>query len=83
MKITPYDREKLGKTRRPGSNVRILEEFANSEYDCVKIEGWTHKTSDGCTNSLNMSIKRANMHGIKAITINKEVFLIKVNKDEK
>ena len=43
MKLVPYDVAKL-----PGKNVysksenlRILEEFANSGLECVKVEGWT------------------------------------------
>lgn len=47
--------------------------------DCAKVEGFTHKTADGCATALNQAIKRYNKAGIKAISRKGEVFLIKTN----
>lgn len=61
-------------------NYDIIMEFVESDYDCVKIQGWTHVSAFSCTASLNKSIARFNKGGIKAITHNGEVYLVKENK---
>ena len=78
MKMTPYDSSKL-KTYgyKRSSNLELLEEFANSGIDCVKVEDWTQSTPNSCAGSLNSSIKRYNLYGIRAISRDGEVYLIK------
>ena len=83
MKLTSYDKNNFErKFYKKTNNMAIIEEFVNSEYDCVKVEGWTTQSADGCTTSLNNTIKRMNIGGIRAFTKRGEVFLIKLNGDE-
>ena len=83
MKLTPYNKKDLyinGYKRT--KNIRIIDEFVNSEYDCVKVEGWSHGEAFHHAASLNMTIKRMNKSGIKAVSRKGEVFLVKLNGDE-
>lgn len=79
MKLTAYDKRKLGnldgcygKTKMFG----VLDEFANSEMTCAKLEDWPHKSATSCQASLVKSIKRYGFN-IKVITRKGEVFLLK------
>lgn len=80
MKITPYDINKLGAINGyvKSNNLKILEEFANSNHECVKVEDYSHKTPTGCYTSLFKSIKTYNMTGIRVCIRGKDVFLVKV-----
>lgn len=77
MYIEKYNRNELGNSFKRCKNQEILEEFQNSEYDCVKVKAWNHNSAYACTTSLNMSIKRYKIMNIRAITRKGEVFLIK------
>lgn len=80
MKLVPYEREKLeGLGYKPTKLLALLDEFVQSGLDCVKVEGWTHKTAASCASSLAVAIKRQNRSGIRAVLRNGEVFLIKTN----
>ncbi len=80
MKLTPYDINKLGGIRgyAKTNNLKVLEEFANSDSDCVKVEDYPHKTATGCYTALNKSIKTFNMTGIRVCQRGQDVFLVKV-----
>ncbi len=68
LKITFYKKTKW---------LDIIDEFVNSEMKCAKLEGWTNKTSSSAASACNISIKRFNKKGIKAIERKGEVFLVK------
>lgn len=79
MKLVKYDKNKLGtKYYTKTDHQKLIEEFANSDMDCAKIEGWTHANASSCQNALAQSIKRFNFSGIRAMVRNKEVFLVKI-----
>lgn len=79
MKLVAYDKTKLdnvgGYKRSKWQG--ILDEFVNSDTDCAKVEGWTHKSATGAAGSLNTAIKRYNYGNIRAIERKGEVYLIK------
>lgn len=81
MRLTPYEKQKLGNINKRGRTgnylFELLEEFANSDLDCVKVEEWTHKNATGCVTSLYRAIKRYNKTGIRVIQRRDEVYLIK------
>ena len=60
-------------------NYDIIMEFVDSDHECVKVEGWTHANAYSCTASLNKSIETFNKGGIKAMTYNGAVYLVKTN----
>ena len=82
MRLVPYEKEKLGELKRGGHGksdiFTILNEFANSDLNCVKIEEWTQKTANGCYTSIHRSISRYKMTGIKVVKRKDEVFLVKI-----
>lgn len=78
MTLIPYDKQKLNITGYTATkNMKILEEFLNSEYDCVRVDGYTQKTAHSCGNALRQSIKRFGFNGIEVAVRKNEVFLIK------
>lgn len=77
MRLVPYDKKLVGSYYKRTKNYDILMEFVNSEHDCVKIEGWTQKKASYCSTSLQSSIKRFNIGGVKCILKGEEVYLIK------
>lgn len=82
MKLVPCDlkviKDVVGfKTTK---NYYIIMEFVESDHECVKVEGWTHSSAYGCAGSLNKSIKTFNKSGIKALSHNGEVYLVKTKK---
>ena len=78
MNLVAYDRKKLDvRSYVYGKNMELIEEFRDSDLDCVKVEGWTHKNAGICAGALNDSIKRCKAFTIRAISRNGEVYLIK------
>lgn len=78
MKITAYEKEKLGVAPNKKTYIlNILDEFLESGMDCVKIEGWTHASVNSCVNTIHKAIKRYNKGNVRVITRSGEVFLIK------
>lgn len=79
MNIVPYDSSKLNYRKR-GANQAIIEEFYNSELDCVKLTGWTHKSARTCQSNMVSSIKRMGLNNsIKVVKRNNDVFLLRVS----
>lgn len=76
MKLVACDINELSKGFKTTSNLAILEEFADSDLKCVRVEGWTHKTAWSCQSSLNTSIKRYKKN-MECRVINGEVYLVK------
>lgn len=79
MRLTPYKKEKMpniGGYKKTEIH-SLLDEFAESDLDCVKIEGWTHKNASSCMSSFRSAINRYKMSGIRCAVRNKEVYLIK------
>lgn len=80
MKLTQYDAKKLNDRQYKRTKLfDILEEFAESDMECAKVEGWPHKSATSCQASLTKSIKNFGFN-IKVVTRNKEVFLVKTIK---
>lgn len=63
-------------------NEKLLEEFVNSDMEIAEVKDYTNKDAKSCSNSLNLSIKRFHMTGIKSIIRNGKVYLIKVMNEQ-
>lgn len=80
MRLTAYNAADIKKGYYKKSDLLLMiEEFVDSDMDCAKVEGFTHKTAVGCAGAFNRAIERYNKAGIRAISRNGEVFLIKTN----
>ena len=79
MQLIPYDVTKVKTVGgyKKSENLLLLEEFANSELQCAKVENFPHKDAWICAAALRNTIKRNGMTNIECITRNGEVFLIK------
>jgi hypothetical protein len=79
MKLIPYDIRKIDPNKyKKSKNYLLLTDFMESDMDCAKVENYTQKCARHCSTSLNISIKRYRMGGIRSIVRDGEVFLIKV-----
>lgn len=80
MKLVEYDINKIegAKCYKKSDNLRILEEFIESGMEYAKVEGFNNKTAMHCATSLNTSIKRYNLGGIRAISRKGVCYLIKI-----
>lgn len=77
MKLVPYEISKLGSIKGYSNNRALLQEFVESDLDCVKVEGFTQKEARYCASSLSNSVKRYRIANVKVITRKNEVFLVK------
>lgn len=59
-------------------NRKILEDFIESGERCCEVVDYETAQPYTTTSSLNQSIKRYRIGGIKAVTVNKRVYLIKL-----
>lgn len=78
MRLVKSDIRKIEKTNFSRTkNLEILEEFVESDMDCAEVKDFTQITAMSCATSLNNSIKRFNIGGIKAISREGKCYLIK------
>lgn len=64
-------------------NFEFIMKFLESGMDCVKVEEYTNKDAKSCASALNISIKKFNLTGARAILSNGEVYLVRADKIEK
>lgn len=79
MKLTFIDIKDIPK-RQGYKNTKILKllnEFAHSEMTAARVDDHEYKNAVVAAHALNQSEKRFNMTGIKAITRNGIIYLIK------
>ena len=76
MKLVPCDRKEVGNIYKPTKNFDLLQEFASSDLDCVRVI-YDCKNAEYAVNSIRESIKRFRMDGIRAIKRKDKVYLIK------
>lgn len=80
MKLVPYKKEdlKIRGQYRMGRKQAIVMEFANSDIDCAKVEGFTGSAYNA-QQSLRRATIRLGLHHIKAMSSKGEVYLIKID----
>lgn len=80
MKLVKADINKIQPNiYKKSNNLKLLEDFINSGEDCMEVVDYTHKKPSGCVWSLNNSIRRYSLGGIRSICRDKRVYLVKVN----
>ena len=78
MRLVKSDIRKIKKVNYSRTNnFEILEEFVESDMDCAEVKDFTQISAWSCASSLNASIKRFNIGGIKAISREGKCYLIK------
>jgi hypothetical protein len=82
MELIAYDKKKIKNIDgfRKSDILMAIEKFVESDMDCVKIEGWTHKHATSCMSSFRNAINRYKIGGVRVLVRNGEVFLIKETK---
>lgn len=78
MKLVKADRNDLrNKGYVETNNYELLNEFIRSGLDCAEVQDYTQSTAVSCVNSLNTSIKRFHISGIRVARQKEKVYLIK------
>lgn len=79
MNFIPVEKETIERGYRlKGDNYETLLKFRDSQLECVKLVGWTHKNSKTCAGCFRTTIKLCRMNNIKVMERKGEVYLIKV-----
>lgn len=82
MKLVPYDVRKLDVGGyKVSDNYKTLLEFVEGNLECAKVEDYTQTSAACCAASLNASIKRYHLDGIRAISRKGNVYLIRVHNE--
>lgn len=55
----------------------LLDDFLDSDYQCVKVTGWEHVRAVYCQQIISRIIRKRRMIGVKCALRDNEVFLIK------
>ena len=82
MILTPVDLNEIKKFYKRTKVQSILQEFQNSEYEAVRLDDHGYKNASTDAATFAKSISRFKMLGIKVITRNQNVYLIKEIENE-
>ena len=84
MKLIPCD-EKVTTTVKNirQDNFKLLMQFAESGHECAKIEGYPHKSADGCAVALRAAIKKYRIFTVGVSVRKDNVYLIRKPIEEK
>ena len=74
VNIEEYTKRAYSRTK----NLKLLEEFINSDMDCAKDEEYDHKDAYSCASSLKKSSILYGLNNINVSVRKGEVLLIKV-----
>ena len=78
MTLVPYEKSKVGYAMyKMSKNQKLLNEFVESGLDCAQVNGFTTQDATTCAASLNASIKRFKIAGIRAISRKGCVYLVR------
>ena len=78
MKLTPIKRGLIPTSGYKSTKYsQLLKEFADSDMEAAMLDGHDCKSASVATTAINQSAKRFGMIGIKAITRQNKVYLIK------
>lgn len=79
MYMVPYDKNKIGRMRGKTDNFLVVQEFLNGDNECVELKGYTNQDAYCCSNSINGTIKRNRIPGVKSVVRKGKVYLIKTD----
>lgn len=84
MNLVPYEKSALKRFYKPTKIYKLLCEFRDSDFDCVKVDGIEerYKSAASAQASFHHSIKRFKMAGIVATMREGSLYLIKTGDDE-
>ena len=78
MNFIPCDKNAIAIVRNVRSdNFALLSNFADSGLECAKVEGYPHKSAEGCASALRAAIKNYRMFTIRVVKRGDEVYLIR------
>lgn len=79
MKIVPVDETTLGKCiRKERCNLdKLINEFRDSNYDCVEVKEYPHKTAQSCWNSIKVHLRRNKIYTVQPMLRGNRIFLVK------
>lgn len=77
MKIEAVSKDVLTKVYRNMGNLQLLDEFTNSGIECARIINHHWKDAKSGASCLRNSIRIYRYGGVKVVTRNGEIYLVK------
>lgn len=79
MELIPVKKETIERGYRlKGDVYETLLKFRDSQLECVKLVGWTHKNSKTCATCFRTTIKNCRMINVRVMERKGQVYLLKV-----
>lgn len=84
MELVQYNKDLLvGKGwYRKTKNQKLLDDFINSGFICAEVKDFTNMKARYCHSSLLNTIKKFGYNGIRVMTVDERVFLIRKNEED-
>ena len=84
MNLIPCDKKAIATVKNIRSdNFTLLTKFAESGHECAQIEGYPHKSANGCAAALRTAIRKYRMFTIGVSVRGDNVYLIRKPIEEK
>lgn len=78
MRLVPVERKTAAKKwYGQGKNQKLIQAFLDSEVDCARVDGWTHKNAFTAANTLNRSVESMGVNTVRAISRGGNVYLLR------
>ena len=78
MNFIPCDKRAIAVVKNIRSdNFTLLTSFADSGHECAKVEGFPHKSAQGCASALRSAIRKYRMLTIGVVVRKDDVYLIR------
>ena len=79
MNFIPVEKETIERGHHfKGDNYETLLKFGDSQLECVKLVGWTHKSSKVCATCFRTTIRNCRMINVRVMERKGDVYLVKV-----
>lgn len=84
MNFIPCDKKAIATVKNIRSdNFTLLTNFADSGLECAQIEGYPHKSAQGCASALRAAIKTYRIFTVSVAVRKNNVYLIRNSIGEK
>jgi hypothetical protein len=77
MKLVKVERREIKRRFKRTSLLKLLDEFVAGGYECARVDDTTYVSASSGQSAINKAIKRFGFVGIKAVSQNNQIYIIK------
>jgi len=77
MKLVKVERSEIKRRFERTRLLKLLDEFVAGGYECARVDDTTYVSACSGTSAINKAIKRFGFSGIKAVSQEKQIYIIK------